>query len=556
MKILFRFTLMLAAAAVGLGIGLVFRARHVSAPRPKAVVSIPTPKPLASSFRDSNRAAAIPFEANASIGAKLERDLAGASGVTRWLLWIDALERARPNDFKPLLKLAQGNPALTRLVQSRWAEVAPRQLFELILAAGPESRGRPGAELAHVLFEEWPRRDPDGVIAAVNEVGRTRLHHEWRWTIAYSIIETDIERGLRLLVDWHADDIGFGSRGIAAVEKWTRANPQHAAEFLLQQPGTYSFQSALEALGREWARIDPAAALTFASGQPGNGASRLAASVLNSWAEQNLTGVADWLARADDATRRRLSGTFVEAWAKQDAAAALTWCEANLTGSTLAHAVAGALQGVAEKNAAAAAALVLDIEPSPARTEAARAVAEKWFPQLASGKIVPPETIAWLTSLDADALRSVLDRVTWSWATSDPKSMAAFLTRAGRENVPNHAYTVVGREFARREPLAALEWSSRLPGEPGLSAGGAAFTEWQGSQPHAALQWLNELPATDPRRGPYLEASLRNLVYHPQAAEQFAAMSPPEREAARAVVTRMDLPEARRTQLLQMLKTP
>src|SRR5713226_9115873 len=202
-----------------------------------------------------------------------------SSGVTRWLLWLDALEQAAPADFPRLIRLAQGNPAALRLAEVRWVEVAPRHVFDTIVAASKQPLGQPLFGLAEVLFDEWPKRDPDAAIAALNEAGDLPARRTWRWNVAYSLIDKDIERGLRLLSEWHVDDVGFGTRGLAAIAKWTQADPRHAAEFMLEQPAGNSFRSTMDTIGKEWSRTDPAGALAFAASKPGELGSMLAASV-------------------------------------------------------------------------------------------------------------------------------------------------------------------------------------------------------------------------------------------------------------------------------------
>ena len=557
MRIVLHLTLMIVAAGIGLAVGYGFRGKRAPAPAASPAATTVSPGAALSPtgwLRSSIGRAAVRRNDDSPLATQLERDLSMSSGVTRWLYWLDALERAAPSDFPRLLRLAQDNPAAVRLVQARWIEIAPRHLFDTIVSAAREGRGLSMNETAHRLFDEWPKRDPDAAIAALNEVAQLRASEDWRWTVAYGLVDKDIERGLRLMVEWHAGNIGFGPRGIAAVKKWTRADPRHAAEVMLGLSDGYTFRSVVETIGQEWARIDPAAALDFAASKPGELASLLATHALKDWAERNLTDAADWLSGTDDRTRRRLSPTFVEAWAKQDATGALSWCEENLTGSALAQSVAGVVKGAAEKDVAAAAALVSEMNPSPARNEAAAAVAQKWFPKLATDGRVGPETVAWLARLDRDSLKRVMDQVTWGWATTDPGSMAAFLATSSSDPISTHAYTVAGRELARRDPASALQWASRLSGETALTAGGAAFAEWRASQPEAAAAWLNNLPATDPRRQSYFEGAIRNLAYHPQVAEQFNAMSPTERAAARNVIATMKLSEERRAQLLNLLK--
>jgi len=67
------------------------------------------------------------------------------------------------------------------------------------------------------------------------------------------------------------------------------------------------------------------------------------------------------------------------------------------------------------------------------------------------------------------------------------------------------------------------------------------------------MKWLGDLPAEDARRQPFFESAIRALAYHPQAAEQLAAMSPEDRAVARSVIASMSLPTDRRTRLLDVL---
>lgn len=281
--------------------------------------------------------------------------------------------------------------------------------------------------------------------------------------------------------------------------------------------------------------------------------STLATAVMKEWAGRDLKQAADWVANADDRTRNRYSAPLVEAWAKQDAYGALAWCQSNLTGTSLASAVGAVMTGVAQKDIAIAAALVSGMQPSQARTEAAAAVAKKWFPAFVSDQSVKPETIAWLSRLDGNSLKRVLDQVQWGWVTSDPKSMADFLANASGEHVPTSTYSILAREIARKNPSEALEWASRLPDNRRLVAGGEAYSEWQLTQPEEASNWLNTLPASDPRRQPFFENAVRSLAYDSLAADRFAVMNDAERATAKTVIEKMTLPEDRRKRLLEVL---
>src|SRR5206468_930352 len=141
------------------------------------------------------------------------------------------------------------------------------------------------------------------------------------------------------------------------------------------------------------------------------------------------------------------------------------------------------------------------------------------------------------------------------WAGSDPKSMAQYVAAAGSERIPSWTYENLARELARRNPVETLDWASHLPESGALSAGGAAFAEWRTSQPEAATKWLDELPASDPRRVPYLQNAIRSLAWGSQAAEQLATLPAAERAIARGVIESMNLPEDRRARLLEVVKS-
>jgi hypothetical protein len=551
MKPLSRSVLVFVAAIFGLGLGFTLRAARRSL-SPSLSAANPGSVDVSGSQRKAVGKTASPNPAtdDSPLATKLEHDLSMSSGVTRWLYWLEAIEKAVPSDFPRLARLTKGDPTALRFLATRWAEIAPRHLFETLVAASKIPNSLPINDLARALFDEWPRRDPEAVIAALNEpldVGNLR---NWRMDTVNAVLDQDAERGLKLMAQWHIEN--YGPR-MNTITKWAAADPRHAAEFTLANSVGYVASMSMDAIGKEWAKSDPSAALQFASANPGNLGSGLAASALKEWASRNLNEAADWLANTDDRARNRLSPAFVETWAKQDAGAALEWCQDNLAGSTLAQAVGAALRGAASNDPAAAGVLVLGMDPSPARTEGAAAVAHQWFPEFTSGKPAKPEAIAWLGQLDSDSVKRVLDDISWNWATSDPKTMASFLSSSSADQVPASSDSVLARLLARKNPAEALEWASQLPEARGLKAGADAFAEWHFSQPDAATRWLNDLPSTDPRHQPFFESLVRSLAYDPQGSGQLAALSASERVNARNVIAGMTLPEDRRARLLDLL---
>ena len=131
--------------------------------------------------------------------------------------------------------------------------------------------------------------------------------------------------------------------------------------------------------------------------------------------------------------------------------------------------------------------------------------------------------------------------------------MADFLATADPSAISPHTYHIAVRELARKSPSESLDWASQLPTDKALVAGGEAFAEWRSYQPEAAMKWFNNLPKKDPRREPFFKRAIESLSYHPQAAEQFAAMPASERAAARPILEAMNLPADRRSRLLGAL---
>jgi hypothetical protein len=434
-------------------------------------------------------------------------------------------------------------------------------MFDALVAARKGRGSLPIRELADVLFREWPKVDPAGAIEALNEPGNNAMR-PWQMSVATTVINNDVERGLRLFTEWHIESYMPFADHRGPVPKWAAADPRHAAEFALQYPSGYLSQGMMEAIGEQWGKMEPTAALQFAAATPGQLGSWLGTSALKTWANENREQAADWLAQTDEPTRNRLSPGFVEAWAKKDAAGALNWCQENLSSSSLGAAVAAVVQGAGSKQVAATAALIAAMEPSPARAEGAMAVANQWFPSLggnagpAGNETVKPETLAWLASLDPISIKRVLDEETWSWATSDPKTMADFLLSVSNQAFSDWPEKCLARQMARKNPTEALDWTSKLPENRQLAVGAEAFAEWRAAQPDAAMQWLDALPADDARREPFFQSAIRQLAYDPRAAEQFAAMPEKEQVAARKVIDGMtSIPEDKRAKLLAVLGT-
>src|SRR5258708_5758517 len=207
MKIFLNSLVILAAAAIGLAAGLALRPKPLSRASASVVVASTTqdlPHPFRA--RRSSETLALSTNDDSPLTTKLEHDLARSSGVTRWLYWFEAIEKSAPADFPRLARLAQKNPAALQFVAARWAEIAPRHLFDFLVAAAKDGRGLPAQELARVLFNEWPKHDQEAAIAALNEPGDLGTRRTWQMAVATAVINKDVERGLRLFAEWHIEN--------------------------------------------------------------------------------------------------------------------------------------------------------------------------------------------------------------------------------------------------------------------------------------------------------------------------------------------------------------
>src|ERR1043166_9439541 len=136
MKILINSMMIVMAAAIGLAVGFALKSTRT------AQASDPATGRLAASdasrrnaMKGSSENPRVQPNDDSPLATKLEHDISKSTGVTRWLCWLEAIEKATATDFPRLARLAQNNPAALQFVTARWAEIAPRHLFDSLVAA-------------------------------------------------------------------------------------------------------------------------------------------------------------------------------------------------------------------------------------------------------------------------------------------------------------------------------------------------------------------------------------------------------------------------------------
>lgn len=496
-----------------------------------------------------------------------QANLSLTDGVTRWLHWMTAVEKAGPADFPGLARLAQGLPGALNMLAARWIDRDPRGMFDACRQGGA---GFPANELAQLLFETWPKNDPDAVLAALQE--HRHLSNGWQFTALNTLFHSRPEQALIAMSRLGIDSYGPNMEGIA---QWASANPRHAAEVALAHPAGYATRSVLETVAKEWAKTDPVGALAFAMDRQSHAAADLANHVLRQWVEKDLAKASEWFAAADERAKERLLPAFIEAWGKSDAPNALQWCLENTAGSRQADVVQSLVKGVLARDVAAAAALVAGMDASPSRTKAAVAFAREavnkgWFPGLITPQAqrAKPEAVAWLTQLDPASRKEVLAQVSWSWSEGAPQEFAAFLHSEAGKDAPPDVLGVAGRALVRENPQEAMAWAAQTPEAVRAQTLTETFQHWTRSQPDAALTWLHDIPAHDPRREALYLGAVEFLIpysaFNPSSA---AVQEPPDQlkrrlarelaanpTAARHTLEQLTLTPAERSQLAQRLR--
>jgi len=161
-------TLIAAVVALGLGAaaGMARRypksAGHVGpvSPRTSAVATGPV---------DQRR------EREEVLDGETAKLMKSGSGSKRWLHMLLLAENAAPGDIPELLRAAEGDRAMIRILAARWAELDPKHMLfwlysEDRVPEGTEAALPARAILTSVLLEEWAKSDMRAVIKALTDV--------------------------------------------------------------------------------------------------------------------------------------------------------------------------------------------------------------------------------------------------------------------------------------------------------------------------------------------------------------------------------------------------
>ena len=525
----------IAGCAIALAVG-VLAGRH----RRPSMPHHPVPIPEAASARTYD-----------DTFSKTLRDGAGAE---RWLALLSQAEQATAADMAGLVRLAGTDDAMLRMLAALWAELDPKHMLntlyaDALLPAGSAGRLPGSAILRDVLLEEWTKSDLAGAVAALTDVPDFSMRGNFRQALANSVMQADVERGLRLMSEWKISLIS----DLGKISAWAARDPRHAAEVVLPLSGFYSGPTLLKEVGQAWAAGNPAEGMQFAAGLAPGARTSLAGAIIERWAGRDLAAAVAYAETQPEAMRAALAAGLVATWGKSDPAAALAWSQQNLKGTTRSEAIGNLVTALAEKDLPEAGELVASMEPGGAQNRATMAIFETWLKKGASERAAAFE---WLAGVpDAEARRNAIEKVGWTWAMGDPAGARDFLASPHGGMATPHMIETIVRFQATANPETTMAWAGGLPADRREKARNAALQGWLEARPEGAIAFARALPAGSERTRA-IETVSQSLVSQSaeRAVKWLRDLPPAEQKIAREIFDRANLADEKRRQLDKALE--
>jgi hypothetical protein len=548
-----------AGAAMGAGIGWFMRGNPAGAGNPpngSSGAGVSSAGKWNSGLPGGKAAAKAGSEADDHLASQLAR----CTGAMRWLFLLASAEKATPADMPALLRAVKGDSAATRMLAVRWAEMDPKHMFDTLCADRLKrlASRTPGADrsdtrdLLTVLFEEWPKHDKEGAIAALSDLRRLPDVEHLRFSLVNTIMKTDPERALKLVKEWNVRNY---IPNMDSVAKWAAENPLAAARAVMENTSDHVRTEAMDKISKVWAATDPAAVLAFADQTRGLTGARMVMAAVKEWAKNDLAGAIKYVsAETDSLTKTRLGLPLLETWAKTDSQAALQWAQENLKGEGRAAAAGYIVKAMAEKDIQAASAFIAGLDPGGLKNRAVNQLVETWLSNQKPGEI--PATLAWISSLpEADARNQAWQQASWRLFFYSPDETISFLNSDQGHNASQQVFDNAARYLAKKNPDTAMQWASGLPADRAADARQNVLETWLGSRPEAATAWVEKLPA-GAERDESIRAVVSRLSY--QSLEQtktwLESLPEADRGTARAAIGKLALPPEKRDALSASLK--
>lgn len=489
--------------------------------------------------------------------AALTRVIQNEKGSKRWLVLLAQAEKADAEKMPSLIRSAGGDSAMIRMLAARWAELDPSHMFASLYADLLQPDGAPGTLperwiLTDVLFEEWVKKDVDGVIKALNNVPEFGGLSNLRMTVVNRLMKADVEKGMIAMKEWNIRHYLPDMKGVA---EWAARDPRRAAEVVNGLGADFAVREAMKHVGKAWAQSDPEGGLRYAVSLSPQSRAALASEIIGTWAQRDLSAAVKFATSQEDPMlRASVAQGLVNTWAKTDAAGALAWSQENLRGVARNEAIGGLIKTVAEKDIEAAGDLVAGMEPGAAQNQACASIFETWFNK---GKDHRDAALGWLAELpDPKAKESALEKVQWNWMWNDPVSVREFISGPHGHLASTSMIHQVARNQAAKNPEAAMEWASKLPADRVEGARQAVFDNWLQIRPAGAAEYALKLPAGGERKSAIRSISF-NFAFESSAIEPalewFRKLPQADQEVARDAVNQVGMSPERKQKLQEAL---
>lgn len=510
-----------------------------------------------------------PVEQNATVAAgaggsstapaetALARVVRTEKGSQRWLIVLAQADKATAEQMPAIIRSVGNDSAMIRMLAARWAELDPSHMFASLYADLIQPDGAPGTlpsrwELTSALFEQWVKKDADGVIKALNGVPDFSGRDSLRMTVFNQLLQVDVEKGLLAMKEWNIRNYVPNMKSLA---DWAARDPRRAAETIASLDSEYVVREAMKHVGKAWAQSDPESGLRYAMSLNARTRASLASEVIGTWAQRDLSAAVKFVSAEDNpALKAAVAQGLVNEWAKTDAAGALKWSEENLRGAARTEAIGSLVKTVSVKDIEAAGDLVAGMEPGAAQNSACASIFETWFKK---GKEHRDAAFAWLAELpDPRARQIALEKVQWDWAWNDPDGARDFISGPYGSLASPSLIHQVARGQAAKNPEAAMNWAASLPKERVEDARRAVLDNWLQVRPEGAASYVLKLPAGTERDAAIGRLS-QNFIYTSggidHAIEWFGKLSESDRNIARDSIKHIQLDPERKRRVDEVL---
>jgi hypothetical protein len=395
---------------------------------------------------------------------------ASKGGFGQRLALMAMVMRASSEEMPGLLALSKDNAFARELLILRWVEIDAPAAGEWITpglrnpqAGGPEVTNQ---DVQRVLTA-WAKRDPDAALAKVKAEGGVFTAAMFQQQIIGSVLEEDMERGLKLMAESKsaAPPFMFGDYFDNA---WVSKDPAKAARLLAEMPESDFRNNALvRAIGEAGAK-DMAAGLALLAKFPAlssreqmwaYGGTDSRAGLFEKWAKEDMSAMIAFANdRAQGQTRSAMKEAIAKVIGEGDPKVAFAWAAENLSGQRRNNVVSSLISKLAKENPDQALEYLTTLPPGTALSSAANTFVQ------ATRDENPAAALARIQALPDGAARTKLLGSTYlTWYQKEPSAALNEILRQPAESLPKEIWQGLGASTANvTDGLKQLE---KIPAE-------------------------------------------------------------------------------------------